>query len=342
MMNRDACTTGIIIQSRSLIAIYIVWSLLALFSLFMPFLADLAGHGKTRQDVGTTHANNKKKKKNKTLLESFAHSLVVPKRWFWHFYLFGLVALILQVQVYYIMFKDDYTTELVSSSTSSISLLLLTTHLTRRLYECQRVHQWKPSSSMHVMGYLLGLLHYLLLPLVVIRIECESTKRTTTTTTTTLTTSSSMIQTSFAVLLNLWAQYQQYRHHCILADTTTNHGQNTSRQSTSSVTRHRHTRSSSSSSKTIITATEPYRLPPPHTAWFQYLLCPHYTAEILIYTSLALLIGSWTSLSLLVWVTINLSVSAHQQSQWYRQQQQQQQDKEKPKKHRYAILPGIL
>jgi len=58
-------------------------------------------------------------------------------------------------------------------------------------------------------------------------------------------------------------------------------------------------------------------LPPPTSSLsFQLFLTPHYTAEILIYLAMALLLRNGTILCALVWVVTNLSVSAGETRVW--------------------------
>lgn len=57
----------------------------------------------------------------------------------------------------------------------------------------------------------------------------------------------------------------------------------------------------------------------PQSGAFKLLIAPHYTAEIIIYLSLTLLLGTWNSLWTLVtlFVFINLTHAAHKTRQWY-------------------------
>lgn len=61
----------------------------------------------------------------------------------------------------------------------------------------------------------------------------------------------------------------------------------------------------------------------PDQGMFRYLVCPHYTCECLIYLSLAIIAapeGLWwnrTLLSVLVFVVMNLGVTAHGTKNWY-------------------------
>ncbi|RKP05234.1 3-oxo-5-alpha-steroid 4-dehydrogenase, partial [Thamnocephalis sphaerospora] len=60
-----------------------------------------------------------------------------------------------------------------------------------------------------------------------------------------------------------------------------------------------------------------YRVP--HGDWFHHMSSPHYFAELLIYTALAIVLRMppvWCCL--LVWVTVNLGTTATNTHRWYR------------------------
>ncbi|KAK9475631.1 hypothetical protein V1514DRAFT_24046 [Lipomyces japonicus] len=58
--------------------------------------------------------------------------------------------------------------------------------------------------------------------------------------------------------------------------------------------------------------------PPPPTWPFKYLICPHYTAEVIIYFALAWLVAfSASSVAVVVWVAVNLGASAEQSKKFY-------------------------
>jgi hypothetical protein len=207
--------------------------------------------------------------------------LWISKRCFVHFYLVGLVSMVTVLP------------EL------SLAQGLLSLHLLRRTYECLFVHQWTAKSKMHVAGYLLGAGHYLVLPLVFL--DATESSRT--------------WWTSTGALFNLWAQYQQFRHHSLLADL----------------------RRFPSTKKEGNT----YHLPT--SGWFRRITCPHYLAEILIYLSFGVVLWGDAEESdldpppsnnmlerylifgqrhchwfLLMWVTTNLTVSALNNYDWYK------------------------
>lgn len=55
----------------------------------------------------------------------------------------------------------------------------------------------------------------------------------------------------------------------------------------------------------------------PTSKLFAYVLCPHYTAEILIYICFALQLQTISSACMLLFVIVNLTTTAHQTAKWY-------------------------
>jgi len=57
----------------------------------------------------------------------------------------------------------------------------------------------------------------------------------------------------------------------------------------------------------------------PHGGWFQYVSCPHYFAEILIYLSLAIILGTnhQTGWLVFVWVLTNQIIAGLMSHWWY-------------------------
>jgi len=80
----------------------------------------------------------------------------------------------------------------------------------------------------------------------------------------------------------------------------------------------------------------------PSTPIFSSIICPHYTAECIIYASLAILAaprGMWINRTLfcvLVFVVVNLGVTASTTKKWYGQKF----GKEKVE-NRWKIIPGM-
>ncbi|KAI9189542.1 hypothetical protein H9P43_000975 [Blastocladiella emersonii ATCC 22665] len=97
----------------------------------------------------------------------------------------------------------------------------------------------------------------------------------------------------------------------------------------------RATRSMSTMSTTSTqgTGSHPVVYKLPQRGLFKKVTCPHYLFEISIYAILFLMCPTRTMLACLVWVTANLTVSAHQSHEYYRQMS--------GKTRRYRIFPGV-
>ena len=233
-------------------------------------------------------------------------SLLVPKKFFLHFYVFALFSLVVFVLLH------------PRSTTISASLILLNLHLIRRLFECIWIHRWRETSQMHLTAYLVGHAHYLCLPWALLG-SANSSEHL----------SGGLqhsILLSFLALCCLAAQYTQHTHHVLLAKID-----QTRHQSSSQFDR-------------------PYTLPTRTQTrsnrinnWLQSrLVCPHYFCEILIYVFLCLTAfvegcgrSGLTLLSLVVWVTTNLSISASHQYRYFEIRAPVQ------VKGRYRIIPLI-
>ncbi len=100
---------------------------------------------------------------------------------------------------------------------SGVAVSLLLIHLARRCRECLFVHEWRPSSKMHIAGFLLGVGHYILLPLVFVDSKrvCNNTSKSDKSTSSSKT---DWMIAAIGILTCLAAQYQQYRHHVYLAE----------------------------------------------------------------------------------------------------------------------------
>ena len=334
--------------------VYILLTITAILSLASPFLTQLASHGKTRTII-ISHkdgvherksclqparvkdkARNASSQMPASFLSFLDHPrLQVSKRHFVHFYTIGLLW-----SGFIFMHAYDNSSKNLSTSTSMITnqsmnmninrvRVLLFVHLTRRLYECRYVHRWR--GTMHIAGFVLGLLHYILLPFIFIptpksssfpgpntlnHIELVDNAPT------------PMYVIYTGIILNLYAQYQQHVHHRILS------------------TCRKIPKSSSTPSQPQSQHQSSYSIP--HGKWFEWVSCPHYLAEIMIYLSLTILlhssihsysyshiagyehsgimvpavnlVGYYKHILLVAWVAINLSVSARSCHEWYQKQ----------------------
>jgi len=333
-------------------AFYLLLTIAALLSTVSPLLSTLSSHGKTRTRTlkhkpGDTHDITGVPGLFLSLLTS--DILSVNKRRFIDFYMSGIIATILLVRAR--AKYDSYAT--VGILTRGVlyrwlptSLMML--HLIRRCCECIWVQKSRKSSQMHLAGYLLGVVHYLCLPFVFVpppfftpansdnhcippfdRVGCSSEMAPARECG--MNTSLYEIQYTCmeklvvftATIGCLYFQYQQHRHHVILANL----------------------RSTKRKVEYFI----------PMEGWFEYVSCPHYFLEIMIYVTFATLSSnapsirietgarasvhqfknhlasflprSWVPLMtaiysskhwiLLVWVLTNLSISATRTHDWY-------------------------
>lgn len=114
-----------------------------------------------------------------------------------------------------------------------------------------------------------------------------------------------------AVVIFFWASYQQYKCHSILANIRsggTGTSNTTSNRHKSVIYQSGMDRENSTSGSVGI----------PKGGWFELVSSPHYTAEIVIYSSLLLL--EWDSMTMVcpcAFVLIVLSLSARQMHSWY-------------------------
>lgn len=312
--------------------VYVLLTLVALSSLEVPFLQDLASHGKTRDTASASasiqqqHGCRSSAAFFPSLVRRVSHGeeFLVQKKFFLHFYVCGLLSFVVLCLVASFAAPTMDRKPLLSHATT---LVLLGLHLSRRLYECVYVHRWTPQSKMHLAGYLLGILHYMLLPMVFISVPCSHWHNDQQVPISSLhipdpESASSQWILAVASLFCLWAQYQQYRHHCLLSRLRSPNMNNTS------------TLTSSTSTSTSNAKTKPvYSLP--SGGWFRFVTCPHYLAEILIYLAFAILLEMqmqvrrdhahhhhhsthrFRHIFLLGWVTSNLTVSALRNHDWY-------------------------
>ena len=369
-----------IIISNFLTPSYILLSLVAAASRCNRILKDLASHGKTSTNNLMLDSTDKARK------PTAINKYWISKRCFVHFYLVGLLSLAIatichfdchQRHAQYQEVDSEPDTSIVSRK---IAVILLTIHLARRSYECIYIQQHrKESSKMQFAGYLLGLWHYTVLPLVFwdidamyntlvpdsnIGIEDEQCLAQKTSYPATKITTTMKLFFLLMIIINIWLQFEQHLHHTILADI----------------------RRAALVTKTINTDTQEqdnhnlrqcYSLPP-HRRWFRYVLCPHYLAEILIYLSFAIILESAAATtvqnhllcksmngnnfeyffsfermissflmgrrrrhwSLFIWVLTNLTISAMNNRDWYNLRYRNDTDHSRDK--RKALFPMVL
>jgi len=158
---------------------YLFLSLVAIISRSVSFLGILASHGKSYKISMQWRCIN------------------VPKRYFSHFYVASIVS--------FLAFRYAMIDPATRSGRPPWTQLLVLLHLSRRIYECIRVHKFLQKSQMHLAGYLLGIGHYVILPVVFLGRSAPHPNR------------SWWWLSLFCCCSNGWMQYEQHIHHNILA-----------------------------------------------------------------------------------------------------------------------------
>ncbi|XP_068635021.1 polyprenol reductase 2 [Aristolochia californica] len=187
-------------------------------------------------------------------------------------------------------------------------LLLMEVQVLRRLYETLYVFTYSPSARMHICGYLTGLFFYTAAPL---SLSCSYALKSLRHTAykIALFIVKDRVQTEvrefdwsgylkpllwlgwfqwIGVAIFMWGWIHQYQCHAILGSLRKHPGQ----------------------------ASE-YAIP--HGDWFEIVSCPHYLAEIVIYTGL-LVAGGGTDITLwllFAFVVANLTFAAGETQRWY-------------------------
>mmetsp|Transcript_1115 Transcript_1115/g.2008 ORF Transcript_1115/g.2008 Transcript_1115/m.2008 type:complete len:320 (-) Transcript_1115:2521-3480(-) len=299
--------------------LYLLLTFTAIISIFSPCLSRLAAHGKTRTSIMMLNPLNGESTSPSSIFSKWKVFLLehpclqINKEHFTTFYSIGLIWSGIIILL----------TSNVVPQTAVIFLLYL--HLSRRYLECRFVHVW--NGTMHLSGYILGLIHYILLPFVFVSNSHIRQNEFSTT------------RVAMGIALNVVAQYYQFVHHCILASY----------------------RKKSKKEKQMAI----YSIP--SGRWFQYISCPHYLAEILIYLSFAILlhpvimaektddmqmdgnminhddvtnhicckVRPWRHMILVCWVFVNLAISARTSHAWY------QKTFPSYPKHKKALLPWM-
>jgi len=302
--------------SAVLIWIYYVSSVLitisALVHLVAPslpqFFRDLLLYGKSRGD-----------RTDQTFVQKF---LEVPKSWFLHFYAVGVAVNSLMFYtvttsylqgvrpaeiVTYVFEKLVNKPEVHTGAGSAMILVgMMLFQNTRRLYECMYVSVYS-RGTMNVGHYALGMLLYSTFSFAVLsEAPLLGSYKVTDLGAELLT-----IPNILGVVLFLYASYHHNYVHVQFA--------NFRKDREGKVTGTGH----------VI----------PHGGWFEYVSCPHYLAEILIYIAMAIVGGlaHMTLLSVIIFVLDNQVVAAYISHRWYKETY-----KEKYPKNRRAIIPFLL
>ncbi|XP_069832636.1 polyprenal reductase [Dendropsophus ebraccatus] len=226
---------------------------------------------------------------------AWLHWFDLPKRWFWHFYLLSVIwngallgfivrSLLLGVQLpqwiqlLFNFFHKDSEQKIYDEELSTLlALSLLWIHSLRRLFECFYVSVYS-GGVINLAHYCLGVFYYFLLGITVLdHAELDYNKVTVT---------EILQQLDWChlagCLFYIWASLLQYRSHVILANLRKD------------------------KSGKIVTMNHVI----PSGDWFETISCPHYFAELCIYTSIGFLFG----LDHLTWWLLVLFVFLNQSS----------------------------
>ena len=134
---------------------------------------------------------------------------------------------------------------------------------------------------MHVFFYLIAVLYYVFIPAIVVDLPGAKLHHHTNQTSSANDDSSMTAIVVLGTLLGFWAQYQQYRHHKILADLR--------KPSADPITKDLQKATDTTAAAAVGDGTmNSYKIPV--GGWFDYVTCPHYTAEVFIYVAYGILI----------------------------------------------------
>ncbi|KAI8334998.1 3-oxo-5-alpha-steroid 4-dehydrogenase-domain-containing protein [Chlamydoabsidia padenii] len=236
--------------------------------------------------------------------------LNVPKSWFTHFYIVGLIFSLYCWLELLVATRDGiqvgpllHTLQHWDSSQGShrvdwqvclIGLFLMTYHLTRRLLECWFIEKPSPHARMHISHYVVGIGFYgamvfgtWLEGVGALSLWPDGYQKQDST--------RSGICIILGLTLFLYASIHQFKCHSILASL----------------------RSDKKKDDDHNKQTTHYHIP--YGDWFDYLVAPHYTCDILIYVALCILYQGQSIILLcgLLWTLVNLTINASETKSWY-------------------------
>ncbi|CAD6196455.1 unnamed protein product [Caenorhabditis auriculariae] len=250
-------------------------------------------------------------------------AISVPKRWFTHFYIVGVVTTVLWLQflcaiytqtvipsptlTYYLsMLTNLHIAKHLSWTTGCVALTLVLMHVLRRCYETLFVCIYS-DSTMNVFHYILGLAHYIILPLSIV---CEMRGVVTRNPSDFHFDISELSRTQWlGIMLFVVCNLQQNKLATRIADT---------RRGPRGLVR--------SYAHGICVG-----------GWFNYVSCPHFLFEIAIYLTLWMVVGSGYAFKFIVFfVIVNQFFAAEITHRWYKKTFDNYPEKRK------ALIPFIF
>lgn len=272
--------------------VWVMFTLCSLATTFIPFLKKIASHGKCNKREADGPDST-----DVTLANYIHEKMFIPKKMFAHLYVIGASCALWNVISE--IAQQNFTANAgvlecithILHSRLLLVLLLWTLHVLRRLFESLLITRYG-DSRMHVAGFVAGLVHYVAVPLC-FREGNDAGSESDSDRDIFCLSFQDIILMGVPCLIFLFANYIQSETHFILFRMK---------------------------AEQLATSCSEYKLPT--RSWFKLMCVPHYTAEVIIYLSLALLMPCrhWSSKLLVVWVTSNLSVVASRQYVWYQQQ----------------------
>lgn len=278
--------------------INIVWSVLIFFTVFMVFYSGIISLLEDYLPNAVLELFRYGKTLNGPVKSSLVSLIIVPKSYFTHFYIFSSIfipsLLFLSLSSYVtnspaspaVISSLDFicsSSRFVNTDTFSIilALFLLTLQVFRRLYECVFINQ-PSNSTMNITHYIVGFAHYFCTGSGYL---CEAPGFVSDNPINA--TSSINFLAVILVFIFLCAWYHQLQAHKIFAE---------------------------------LKIRSPDTHSMPEGSLFNYVSCPHYMCEIILYTCLMLILGTRhrTGVMVWAWVTINQVIAATMSHKWYR------------------------
>ncbi|KAF9163561.1 hypothetical protein DFQ26_002410 [Actinomortierella ambigua] len=326
------------IPFSSVIRIYFAGiTIAALLAGTLPFLKkSILDYGKLNEKPTEHQHNTPNEQSLSDRLALALRSLTVPKYWFAHFYVWAsLWMAYLTVDLYYLCRSPGDDAQTLFDRPWSFLLLLqhfgvsvgvqplsINTvpwfllglnflHVLRRWYESWYVERPSPTARMHVGHYLIGITFYIAVPPALWIDAVEHPERVIPLWSLP---PGRALMVGVGTVLFFWAYYHQFACHCILASLRPKSQPRPQQDAVAAAKKD----DDSPTTKSV------YRVP--HGDWFNYFVCPHYVAEMLIYVAYYIIAsaslnspqGSTTLLIVLGWVISNLGVVARETAAWYR------------------------
>jgi hypothetical protein len=341
--------------SREFSTIFTLLSALALTTPLIPLLGDLACHGKRIPSQDVCHNGF-----GISGVRGSKWSFSILKSYFQHMYLVGSVVggfyLLITLRVVLISNHDFYIRDALTNVCIQ-GMVMFEVHCIRRLCECLFMTKYG-TSTMDIAGYLVGILHYLLVPSCIFSSLLKRGRDSPESCNSVLLSVTRVLSLFLFVVGNI----SQFKCHRILFNlkkrkcemcriVTKLHAENVvdsidialndcdkwKRGSTTADSNKNRCQCISVANHFGGDSVHSYSFP--RGFGFDNVVCPHYTSEIVIYISFLMLDPTSSSLlCMLLWVASNLSVVADSQFYWYVEKFPEESKKKKDWKR---LIPGI-